>query len=200
MAQRSAHVYTVLWYPCTRYRYKETRDKCRCIGADNKTCTGACSHRQSLADALAPRSIHISIVLWYTCIGIKGRGVIAGALSPATGHAPARIPIVVNHSLRHWPIDEHMYIPFYGTHVSVLRDEGHVPAPCAGNKACTGTCSSRRQPLAVALAQRLVHVFTVLRCTYIGIKERGASAGAFAPPTRHAPHVFQSSSNHSLQH
>ena len=39
----------------------------------------------------------LCIVSFYSCIASTGRGVTAGALAPATGHAPARIPTIVDH-------------------------------------------------------------------------------------------------------
>ena len=40
--------------------------------------------------------VHVCITLWYISIAIEGRRAPAGALAPATGHAPAHTPFIID--------------------------------------------------------------------------------------------------------
>ena len=50
------------------------------------------NRRRLLAGALTAFATCTYHYLWQICVVIKGRGASAGALAPATQHAPAHIP------------------------------------------------------------------------------------------------------------
>ena len=66
--------------------------------------------------------MYVSFYLWYIYIVIKGRGTSAGALAPATGHAPTRIPN--RRRLRGGALAQRLqHLPFFfGTYVALLSD------------------------------------------------------------------------------
>ena len=51
---------------------------------------------RKLVDRHGIFEVHIRIILWYICIAIEGGGEPAGAGAPATGHAPANTPIIID--------------------------------------------------------------------------------------------------------
>lgn len=157
-------------YVCCFYR---TYGKCRRAGAGNETGTGTYFLQHP------------------PLIAFKGRGERVVTPAPATGPAPAHIPINP-YANQHRPLSGTPALHLLLFVNSICTAQGINTQRCdgaEGNRACTGTYS---QPSSTASWCTGTVLFVVHTCisvwyTCIGVEELRASAGARAPVTGYAP-------------